>query len=102
MGCTGCETRPDDYPHCEYCPYCKYCTYCKLCDYCEDGGALSRLTQSVSNIADSVLNMFSQKDQGLAKKAQKEMSEDDLENLDDEKLEEIYQKFQKDSTKKEI
>ena len=75
-----------------------------MCNYCEDGGALSRLTQSVSSMADSVLSMFQPKDQGLAKKAQEEIvnGEDDIKNLDEEKLEEIYQKFEKDSMKTEI
>ena len=87
-----------------YCTYCKYCSYCKLCDYCEEGGALSRITQSVANIADSVLNLFAASDRDLAKKAQDQLKDDDVEDddrLKKEKLDEIDKRYQ-DKLKQEI
>ena len=87
-----------------YCTYCKYCSYCKLCDYCEEGGALSRLTQSVANIADSVLNLFAASDRDLAKKAQNEMGDANVEDddkLKKDKLDEIDERY-KDKLKQEI
>eukprot|EP00484_Ammonia_sp_Unknown_P009824 CAMPEP_0197056394 /NCGR_PEP_ID=MMETSP1384-20130603/83954_1 /TAXON_ID=29189 /ORGANISM="Ammonia sp." /LENGTH=146 /DNA_ID=CAMNT_0042490357 /DNA_START=30 /DNA_END=470 /DNA_ORIENTATION=+ len=95
--CPCTSKGPDDLPYCEYCSYCQYCTYCKLCDYCEEGGALSRLTQSVANIADTVLNLFQPSDRDLAKKAQDDFSKggdvDKDEKLKEEKLEEIERKY---------
>mmetsp|Transcript_7705 Transcript_7705/g.11941 ORF Transcript_7705/g.11941 Transcript_7705/m.11941 type:complete len:151 (+) Transcript_7705:59-511(+) len=100
-----CESRgPDDLPYCEYCPYCKYCSYCKLCDYCEEGGALSRLTRSIANVADSVINLFSSKDRDLAREAQKDFSKSGKDNddkLTEEKLQEIENKY-KDKMKPEL
>eukprot|EP01083_Nonionella_stella_P110097 321964_1 len=100
-----CESKgPDDLPYCEYCPYCKYCSYCKLCDYCEEGGALSRFTQSVAALADSVLNLFQKPDRDLAQKAKEEFGKDNVEDdekLKQDKLDEIDEKY-KDKLKKEV
>ena len=46
-------------------------------------------------MTETMLNWFNPKDQGLAKKAHQDLAkgEADVENLDHEKLEKIYEKF---------